>query len=177
MGASPQLKLSKKLACGTRIKDSWWVGGHTGLFMQTSSEIMHTIIDLLLESMPSAFLRLPGARPELLSLGKSSLYADTPIRFDTTDPMALRIEMNHGLLRQHVTPVAPLLHDTEGRVQLHVTDQPDCRYTFPLIGEWMCFDVSNDSFQKDPVLYLDILHGVLTLFLDMHMQPPKLKGA
>lgn len=177
MGASPQLKLSKKLACGTRIKDSWWVGGHTGLFMQTSSEIMHTIIDLLLESMPSAFLRLPGARPELLSLGKSSLYADTPIRFDTTDPMALRIEMNHGLLKQHVTPVAPLLHDTEGRVQLHVTDQPDCRYTFPLIGEWMCFDVSNDSFQKDPVLYLDILHGVLTLFLDMHMQPPKLKGA
>jgi hypothetical protein len=145
--------------------------------MQTSSEIMHVIIDALLEPLPSAFLRLPGARPELLSLGKSSLYADTPIRFDTTDPVTLRIEMNHGLLKQHVTPVAPLLHDTEGRVQLHVTNLPDCRYTFPLVGEWMCFGVNHDSFWQDPVLYLDILHGVLTLFLDMQMQQPKLKGA
>ena len=145
--------------------------------MQTSSEIMHVIIDALLEPLPSAFLRLPGAGPELLSLGKSSLYADTPIRFDTTDPVTLRIEMNHGLLKQHVTPVAPLLHDTEGRVQLHVTNLPDCRYTFPLVGEWMCFGVNHDSFWQDPVLYLDILHGVLTLFLDMQMQQPKLKGA
>jgi hypothetical protein len=145
--------------------------------MQTSSEIMHVIIDALLEPLPSAFLRLPGARPELLSLGKSSLYADTPIRFNATDPVTLRVEINHGLLKEYVTPIAPLVDDPEARVQLHVTNLPDCRFTFPLVGEWLCFDVNHDSFWQDPVLYLDILHGVLTLFLDMQMQQPKLKGA
>ncbi len=145
--------------------------------MQTSSEIMHVILDELEEPLPSAFLRLPGARPELLSLGKSNLYADTPIRFDATDPVTLRVEMNRALLMPYVTPVAPLVDDPEGRVQLHIANLPDCRFTFALVGEWLCFDVSHDSFRLDGALYLDILYGVLTLFVDRHVSPPRLNGA
>lgn len=145
--------------------------------MQNSSEIMHSMIKELEDALPSAFQRLPGARPELLSLGKSSLYDDTPIRFNATDPITLRVEMNSGLLQEYVTPVAPLVDDPEGRVQLHVTNLPDCRFTFPLVGEWLCFDVNHNAYQQDGAMYLDIMHGVLTLFLDIQMQPPKLKGA
>lgn len=126
---------------------------------------MFTILGELDRAFPFEFKELDDGKEEILAFGKSDKYADKPLRFDTTDPAVLRVEMNHGLLQAYVTPV---LENPEGRVRLHVPSIEDTRFIIPRFGEWVCFDLTNNAYQADREVYLNLLHFVLSLYLLEH---------